>query len=89
MELWDRSSVDGLLVGFDEHLRRTCGVCAGTRRNYTNALWLGHSSPAVTHQYLEADLAAKQAVLERLTDPTSTPKRFQPADHLVAFLQSL
>jgi integrase/recombinase XerD len=53
------------------------------------ALWLGHSSPAVTHQYLEADLAAKQAVLERLTDPTSTPKRFQPADQLVAFLQSL
>jgi integrase/recombinase XerD len=35
MELWDRSSVDGLLVGFDEHLRRTRGVCAGTRRNYT------------------------------------------------------
>ena len=27
------------------------------------ALWLGHSSPAVTHQYLEADLAAKEAVL--------------------------
>ena len=25
------------------------------------ALWLGHESPATTHQYLEADLAAKQA----------------------------
>src|SRR5664279_4584732 len=25
------------------------------------ALWLGHSSPAVTHQYLEADLTAKEA----------------------------
>ena len=24
------------------------------------ALWLGHSSPTVTHQYLEADLAAKK-----------------------------
>ncbi|MGK2935817.1 MAG: hypothetical protein ACSLFE_11335, partial [Gemmatimonadaceae bacterium] len=23
----------------------------------TIALWLGHSSPSVTHQYLEADLA--------------------------------
>ena len=34
------------------------------------ALWLGHSSPAVTHQYLEADLAAKEAVLRSaLTDP--------------------
>jgi integrase/recombinase XerD len=35
MESWDRWSVDGLLGGFDEHLRRTRGVCAGTRRNYT------------------------------------------------------
>jgi integrase len=26
------------------------------------ALWLGHSSPAGTHQYLEADLAAKETV---------------------------
>jgi site-specific recombinase XerD len=53
------------------------------------ALWLGHSSPAVTHQYLEADLAAKQAVLERLADQSSAPKRFQPTDQLVAFLQGL
>jgi len=35
MESWDRSSVDGLLAGFDEHLRRTRGVCASTSRNYT------------------------------------------------------
>ncbi|MGH3907951.1 MAG: site-specific integrase, partial [Pseudonocardiaceae bacterium] len=27
------------------------------------ALWLGHSSPAITHQYLEANLATKEAVL--------------------------
>ena len=44
------------------------------------ALWLGHSSPAVTHQYLEADLAAKEAVLRRLTDPSPAPPRFQPGD---------
>ena len=44
------------------------------------ALWLGHSSPAVTHQYLEADLAAKEAVLRRLTDPSPQPARFQPGD---------
>ena len=37
------------------------------------ALWLGHSSPAVTHQYLEADLAAKEAVLRRLGDPSPAP----------------
>jgi site-specific recombinase XerD len=53
------------------------------------ALWLGHSSPAVTHQYLEADLAAKEAVLRRLADPNPTPTRFHPNDRLLAFLQDL
>jgi integrase/recombinase XerD len=53
------------------------------------ALWLGHSSPAVTHQYLEADLAAKEAVLQRLADPGPTPTRFHPDDRLLAFLQGL
>jgi len=27
-------SIEGLLAGFDEHLRRARGVCPGTRRNY-------------------------------------------------------
>jgi integrase/recombinase XerD len=53
------------------------------------ALWLGHSSPAVTHQYLEADLAAKEAVLRRLTDPSPAPPRFQPGDRLLTFLEGL
>jgi site-specific recombinase XerD len=53
------------------------------------ALWLGHESPATTHQYLEADLAAKEAVLRRLTDPGPAPTRFQPGDQLLAFLQGL
>jgi integrase/recombinase XerD len=53
------------------------------------ALWLGHSSPAVTHQYLEADLAAKEAVLRRLADPSPAPTRFHPGDRLLAFLQEL
>jgi site-specific recombinase XerD len=53
------------------------------------ALWLGHSSPVVTHQYLEADLAAKEAVLARLTDPGPTPARFHPGDKLLAFLDAL
>ncbi len=55
----------------------------------TIALWLGHSSPAVTHQYLEADLAAKEAVLQHLDDPSPAPTRFQPGDRLLAFLQDL
>lgn len=53
------------------------------------ALWLGHESPATTHQYLEADLAAKEAVLCKLTDPSPPPARFQPDDRLLAFLQNL
>jgi len=48
-----------------------------------------HSSPAVTHQYLEADLAAKEAVLRRLADPSPAPARFHPGDRLLAFLQDL
>ena len=55
----------------------------------TIALWLGHSSPAVTHQYLEADLAAKEAVLQHLADPSPTPRRFKADDQLLAFLRDL
>ena len=53
------------------------------------ALWLGHSSPAVTHHYLEADLATKEATLARLNDPSPSPTRFRPGDRLLAFLDSL
>jgi site-specific recombinase XerD len=53
------------------------------------ALWLGHASPAVTHQYLEADLAAKEAVLQRLHQPAPPQTRFRPSDKLLAFLQAL
>jgi integrase/recombinase XerD len=53
------------------------------------ALWLGHSSPAVTHQYLEADLATKEATLNRLSDLNPRPARFQPRDRLLAFLENL
>ena len=53
------------------------------------ALWLGHASPATTHQYLEADLAAKEIVLQRLTDPSSAPQRFHAGDKLLAFLDAL
>ena len=55
----------------------------------TIALWLGHSSPATTHQYLEADLSAKEAVLQHLADPGPAPARFRPNDSLLGFLQGL
>jgi site-specific recombinase XerD len=53
------------------------------------SLWLGHASPTTTHQYLEAGLAAKEAVLQRLTDPAPAPARFLPGDQLLAFLDNL
>ncbi len=53
------------------------------------ALWLGHESPATTHQYLEADLAAKEAALRHLDDPGTPTTRFRPGDSLLAFLQGL
>src|SRR5258708_26943445 len=34
MSIGDRPTVEDVLAGFDEHLRRTRGVCPGTRRNY-------------------------------------------------------
>lgn len=49
----------------------------------TIALWLGHSSPAVTHQYLVCQ------ELQHLGDPSPTPTRFKPGDGLLAFLQGL
>lgn len=54
------------------------------------ALWLGHASPATTHEYLEADLATKEAVLQRLADP-ATPANglYHPDDQLLAFLDDL
>jgi site-specific recombinase XerD len=55
----------------------------------TIALWLGHSSPATTYQYLEADLAAKEAVLQKLGDPGAATTRFEPDDQLLAFLRNL
>ena len=53
------------------------------------ALWLGHSSPAVTHQYLEADLATKEAALRRLDSPQQPTTRYRPPDQLLSFLDSL
>lgn len=53
------------------------------------ALWLGHEDTATTHRYIEADLALKQAALDRLEDPGSTPTTFAASDQLLAFLDEL
>jgi integrase/recombinase XerD len=53
------------------------------------ALWLGHENLNTTQIYLQADLALKQQALDRTTPPSSTPGRYRPSDHLLAFLESL
>lgn len=53
------------------------------------AMWLGHESIETTHQYMEADLGLKRKALESVKSPAPGPRRFQVADHLLRFLESL
>jgi len=53
------------------------------------ALWLGHESPATTHQYVEADLAMKERALARLQEPEAKLRRYRAPDSLIDFLRTL
>jgi site-specific recombinase XerD len=53
------------------------------------ALWLGHESPATTHQYVEADLAMKERALAKLHEPEAKLRRYRAPDSLVSFLRTL
>ena len=53
------------------------------------ALWLGHESNETTHIYLEADLAMKEKILEKVSPHGERPFRYKPDDALLAFLKSL
>jgi len=53
------------------------------------ALWLGHESIQSTQAYLHADMKLKEQALERTSPPDVTPGRYQPADPLMAYLESL
>jgi len=53
------------------------------------ALLLGHEDVSTTHRYLEADLAMKEAALQRLQEPESVGQRFRASKGLLAFLDSL
>jgi site-specific recombinase XerD len=53
------------------------------------ALWLGHESPATTHQYVEADLAMKERALTRLHEPEAKLQRYRAPDSLISFLRTL
>jgi site-specific recombinase XerD len=53
------------------------------------ALWLGHEDTSTTHQYVEADLAMKDAALRRLDQPALKHVRYTPSDRLLVFLEAL
>jgi len=55
----------------------------------TIAIWLGHESIETTQIYLDADLAMKQAVLDKTTPPEGSPSRYRPDDPQLAFLKGL
>jgi integrase/recombinase XerD len=53
------------------------------------ALWLGHVSVETTQIYLHADLKLKEQALARTRPPNGRTGRYQPADHLLAWLEAL
>jgi site-specific recombinase XerD len=53
------------------------------------ALWLGHENIQTTHGYIEADLATKEQVLEKVTPAGQTVTRFKADDSLLRFLATL
>ena len=55
----------------------------------TIALWLGHAGTQATQIYLHADLALKETALARTSPPAARRARYQPPDHLLAFLEGL
>lgn len=53
------------------------------------ALWLGHESMDTTQIYLHADMRLKEQALAHATSSRLAPRRYQPADALLVFLESL
>jgi len=54
------------------------------------ALWLGHESTTTTHRYVEANLAMKQAALDKLQETSVNMRRYSvKEDELMQFLQAL
>jgi integrase/recombinase XerD len=73
-------------------LRHTCAMrlLAAGIDSTVIALWLGHESVETTQVYLHADMAIKQAALDRTAPAGTGPGRYKPAgDSLLAFLRAL
>ena len=53
------------------------------------ALWLGHADTHSTDAYLHADMAIKQAAIDRTRPPDVPPGTYQPEPNILAWLTSL
>jgi integrase/recombinase XerD len=53
------------------------------------ALWLGHADTHSTDAYLHADMAIKQAAIDRTRPPNVKPGNYQPEPDILAWLTSL
>jgi hypothetical protein len=53
------------------------------------ALWLGHQNTASTDAYLHADMAIKQAAIERTRPPDVQPGTYTPPATVLAWLDGL
>jgi integrase/recombinase XerD len=53
------------------------------------ALWLGHTDTHSTDAYLHADMAIKQAAIDRTRPPDVTPGTYQPEPDILAWLAAL
>ena len=53
------------------------------------ALWLGHTDIHSTDAYLHADMAIKQAAIDRTRPPDVTPGTYQPEPDILAWLAAL
>lgn len=53
------------------------------------ALWLGHTDTHSTDAYLHADMAIKQAAIDRTRPPNVKPGTYQPEPDILAWLTSL
>jgi len=53
------------------------------------SLWLGHRHTASSDAYLHADMAIKQAAIDRTRPPGTTPGTYRPEPDVLAWLSSL
>lgn len=53
------------------------------------ALWLGHADTHSTDAYLHADMAIKQAAIDRIRPPDVPPGTYHPEPDILAWLTGL